>query len=31
MHLLDRCELCVCEGSLVVCGVAGLLCIAPYQ
>ena len=22
---------CVCEGSLVVCAVAGFLCIAPYQ
>ena len=22
---------CVCEGSLVVCAVAGLLCLAPYQ
>ena len=31
MYLLDRCELCVCERSLVVCAVAGLICIAPYQ
>ena len=31
MYLLDRCELFACEGSLVVCAVAGLLCVAPYQ
>ena len=31
MYLLDRCEFCVCEVSLVVCAVAGLLCIAPYM
>ena len=31
MYLLDRCEVCVCEGSLVVSAVASCLCIAPYQ
>ena len=31
MYLFDRCKIFVCVGSLVVCAVAGPLCIAPYQ
>ena len=31
MYHLDRCEVCVCEGSLIVSAVAGCLCIGPYQ
>ena len=30
-YLLDWCEVCVCEGSLIVSAVAGSLCIAPYK
>ena len=30
-YLLDRCEVCVCEGSLIVSAVAGCLSIAPYK
>ena len=30
-YLLDRCEVCVCEGCLIVSAVAGCLSIAPYK